>query len=51
MPGCANCGQDLKPCPCTVWWCNGVIHEKNRVNGASHFCYLGNQELIAVESA
>jgi hypothetical protein len=31
-----------------VWWCLGWIHVSNRPDGSgSHFCELGNKDLIA----
>ena len=48
LPGrCAECSREIMDCPCGIWWCAGWIHTANRIGGGSHFCYLGNPELIA----
>jgi len=49
VPACARCGQEIMPCPCRIWWCTGWKHLRNRMVGGSHFCYLGNHELIAMQ--
>jgi hypothetical protein len=47
MNSCGTCGHETEPCHCGLWWCKGLIHARNRANGGSHFCYIGNLEFIA----
>ena len=48
---CKECGEEIRPCPCGVWWCSGWTHSHNRDVGGSHFCYLGQPKKIAEPAA